>query len=64
VESLGFLEMIDQLEKIASLRIAAGTQHAQARCGPFGPTTQLVEPDGRVDKVAKDRLSGLEIPAL
>lgn len=39
VESLCFLEMIDHLEKIASLRIAAGTQHThQALCRPFGPT--------------------------
>jgi hypothetical protein len=37
-ESLRLLETIDHLEKIASLRIAAGTQHAhQALCRPFGP---------------------------
>jgi hypothetical protein len=63
VEPLCFLEMIDHLEKITSLRVAAGTKHAhQALCRPFGPTTQLVEPDCRVDIVAKNRLSGIEIP--
>lgn len=62
MESLCFLEMIDHLEKITSLRIAAGTQHAhQALCRPFGSATQLVEPDCRVDLVGKDRLSGIEI---
>src|SRR6476646_10969657 len=64
VQPLCFLEVMDHLEKIPSLRIAAGTQHAhQALCRPFGPTAQLVEPDCRVDVVAKDRLSGVEIPS-
>lgn len=63
VEPLCFLEMIDHLQKIARLRIAAGTQHAHQALGrPFGPAAQLVEPDGCVDIVAQDRLSGVDIP--
>src|SRR5436309_13690180 len=55
--------MLNDFEKITRLRIATWTQHPhEAFRGPLRPATQLLEPDRRVDVVAKDRLSGIEIP--
>src|SRR5206468_1070258 len=58
-----FLEMLNHFKEITGLRIAAWTEHPhEAFCRPFGSSTQLLEPDRCVDIVAKDRLSGIEIP--
>src|SRR2546427_1863708 len=54
VQSLGSLEMVDDLEEIAGLRVAAWTEHAHQALGrPFCSATQLLEPNRRVDIVAE-----------
>src|SRR5262249_759853 len=62
MKPLFFLKVLNHLEEIARFRIPARTDHPpQAFRGPFRATAQLFEPDRRVDVVAKDRLSGVEI---
>src|SRR5437016_14516898 len=59
VQSLCSLEVVDDLEEIAGLRVAAWTEHAHQALGrPFCPATQLLEPNRRVDIVAKYCLPG------
>ncbi len=54
--------MLDDLEEIARLRIAAWAEHAhQAFRRAVRPTTQFLEADRRVDVIAKERLPGIEI---
>src|SRR5437016_5244580 len=64
MKSLFLLEVLNHFEEIARPRIATWTQHPhEAFRWPLRPTTQLLESDRGVDVVAKDRLSGIEIPA-
>ena len=63
MQSLSSLEMVDDLQEIAGLRVAAWTEHAHQALGrPFCSATQLLEPNRRVDIVAKYCLPGVEIP--
>src|SRR5260370_37471738 len=63
MKSLFFLEVLNHFEEIARLRIATWTQHPhEAFRWPLRPATQLLESDRGVDVVAKDRLSGIEVP--
>src|SRR5262245_4385071 len=63
VKSLCSLEVVDDLEEIARLRVATRTQHAhQALRGPFCAATKLLESDRRVDVVAKYCLPSVDIP--
>src|SRR5215831_8677346 len=56
------LQIADHAEKILGLRVTAGPEHAdqafgrRASCGP-----EFFEADGRLDVVAQDRLSGLQV---
>jgi hypothetical protein len=62
MQSLDALKVTNHLKQIAGLRIAARAQHAhEALRRALRPTTQLLEPDRRVDVVAKNPLSGLEL---
>jgi hypothetical protein len=63
VKPLCSLEVVDDLEEIACLRVAARTEHAHQALGrPFCSATQLLEPNRGVDIVAKYCLPGVEIP--
>ena len=62
MKPLFFLEVLDNLEEITRLRVAARTEHAhEALRRPFCPATQLLESDRRIDVVAKYRLPRVEI---
>jgi hypothetical protein len=62
VKPLCDLEVADDLEEIPCLRVTAWAEHAHQALGrPFCSATQLLEPNRRVDIVAKYRLPGLEI---
>jgi hypothetical protein len=62
MEPFGCLEMLDYFEEISGLRVAAWTQHAhQALRRSFGTPTQLFEPDRRVNVIAQDRFSRIQI---
>jgi hypothetical protein len=64
VKPFGSLEVLDDLEEIASLRVAAWTEHTHQALGrPFCSATELLEPNRRVDVIAKYRLTGVEISA-
>src|SRR6266566_3443612 len=63
MKPLFFLEVLNDLEEITRLRIAAWTEHShEALRRPFRPAAQLLEADRRVDVIAKDGLPGIEIP--
>jgi hypothetical protein len=48
---------------VKRVRIAARAEHShQAFRRPFRSAAQFLEPDRRVNVIAKDRLSGVEIP--
>jgi hypothetical protein len=54
--------VLNYLEQIPGLRIAAWTQHShQAFRRPFGSKAQFLESDRRVDVVTQDRLSRIEV---
>src|SRR5208283_4221605 len=56
------LQIADDAEEVAGLRIAAGAEHAdQAFGGGVRRLTKLFEADRRLDVVAQDRLAGLDI---
>ncbi len=58
------LQIADDGEEIFRLRIAARAEHAdQALGGRAGRLGELFEADGRLDGVAQQRLSGLDIAA-
>ena len=62
MQALSTLEVTNDLEEIAGLRIAGWTEHPhEALRRPFRTAAQLLEPDRRVDVVAKDRLARIEI---
>jgi hypothetical protein len=64
VKPFGSLDVVEDLEEITRLGIAARTEHShQAFRGPLRAETQLLEPDRRVDVVAEYRLPGVEIPS-
>jgi hypothetical protein len=64
VKAFGSLEVVDDLEEIAGLRVAAWTEHAHQALGrPFCSATQLLEPNRRVDIVAKYRFPVSRSPA-
>ena len=63
MKPLFFPEVLNHFEEITRLRVAGGTEHShEAFRRPFGPATQFLEPNRRVDVIAEYRLSGIEIP--
>src|SRR5271165_2811392 len=57
-----FLQITDDAEEIARLRIAARTEHAdQALSRRVSRLAELLEANRRLDVVAQDRLAGLDI---
>src|SRR4051812_10260410 len=62
MKPLFFLEVLNDLEEITRLRVAARTEHPhQAFRRPLRSAAQLLKPDRGVDVVAKDRLPSVEI---
>ena len=56
------LQIADDAEEVARLRIAARAEHAdQALGGRVGRLAELFEADGRLDVVAQDRLAGVDV---
>jgi hypothetical protein len=56
------LQIADDAEEVARLRIAAPTEHTdQAVRRRAGRVAELFEPDRRLDGVARDRLAGSDI---
>jgi hypothetical protein len=57
-----FLQVADDAEKVAGLRIAARSEHAdEALRLRAGRLAKLLEADGRLDVVAQGRLAGVDI---
>ena len=62
VQPLAFLEASDDLEEVARLRIAVRTEHAHQALGRLrGQPTEFPKTDGRVDIVAQNRLSDVDL---
>ena len=56
------LEVADDLEQIAGLRITSGAQHShQALRGFIYQPAEFLKPDGGVDEVAQDGLTGVQV---
>src|SRR5262249_6282174 len=63
MKPLFFLEVLNDLEEVTGLRVAARTEHShQAFRRPFRSTAQLLESIRRDDVIANDRMSVIEIP--
>lgn len=59
-----FLQIADDGEEIPRLRIAARAEHADQALGRrAGRLGELLEADGRLDGVAQQQLSGLDVAA-
>jgi hypothetical protein len=62
VHPLAFLEMSDDLEQVAGLRISAGPEHTHETLGGFScEDRQFLEADRGVDVIAQHRPSGIDI---
>jgi hypothetical protein len=62
LEPFGTLKVTNHLKQIARLRIPGGAEHAhQAFGGSFRDATELLKPDRRVNVVAQNRFSRIEI---
>lgn len=62
LETLSTLKVTNHFEQIARLRVPGRAEHAhQTFCGSFRDATELLKPDCRVDVVAQNRFSLIEI---
>ena len=62
LETFGTLKVTNHFEQVARLRIPGRAEHAhQALGGSFRDATELLKPDRRVNVVAQNRFSRIEI---
>ena len=62
LDTLALLYAADDLEQVASVRIAGRTEHPHQALGRLvSQQAQLVEPDGRVDIVAQHGLARIDV---
>ncbi len=63
MEALAFQEAADDLEQIAGLRVTSRAEHTHEALRRFvGKAAKLLKPNGGVDIVSQDDLSGINVP--